>query len=230
MNLYYIKKRTLILVFLPAMIFVVYHILSYLTTGQTLAGKIIVIDAGHGGIDPGANRPGVLEKEINLEIALHLRDVLKSYDAKIILTRDTDVELSGLCDNEKVRGRYQRDLNARVEMIQESDADLFVSVHANASSNPKRRGIVCYYAAKSEAGKKLAYAIQEQLRMIASICHEAEPANFFVLRHNKVPAVLVEVGFITNPEERALLQSPEYQRKLAEAIAEGISRYQRLSP
>lgn len=196
-----------------------------MTAGVSLSGKIIVVDAGHGGIDPGANRPGVLEKDINLAVALQVRNVLQSSNAKVILTRDTDVELSGLCDNENVRGRYRRDLNARLEMIQESDADLFVSIHANASSKQQRRGIECYYFAKSEASKTLALLIQEQLRTVAPISQEAEPAGFFVLRRNKVPAVLVETGFITNQEERALLQSPEYQRKLAEAIVAGIDKY-----
>jgi N-acetylmuramoyl-L-alanine amidase len=196
-----------------------------LLAAETLVGKIIVVDAGHGGIDPGANRPGVLEKDINLAIALQMRDILQSHGAKVVLTRDTDIELSGQCDNEKVRGRYRRDLNARLEAIQESDADLFVSIHANANSNPNRRGIECFYAPKSEAGRALALSIQEQLRLIAPIEQEAEPAAFFVLRRNKVPAVLVEVGFITNPEERVLLQSPEYRRKIAEGIVAGIASY-----
>lgn len=224
MKVCFIAKRYIILAIIPV-ILVGYFISSNMFAGQTLAGKIIVVDAGHGGIDPGANRPGILKKDINLAIALQVRDILKYHESKVVLTRDTDIELSGQCDNEKVRGRYHRDLNARLEAIQESDADLFVSIHANASSKPQRRGTECYYAAKSEAGKALALAIQEHLRLIAPISQEAEPADFFVLRRNKVPAVLIEVGFITNPNERALLQSPEYQRKIAEAIVSGIAQY-----
>jgi len=196
-----------------------------LVSGQSLEGRIVVVDAGHGGIDSGANRPGAIEKEINLAIALQVRDNLKGYGAKVILTRDSDVELSDLCDNEKVRGRYRRDLNARLEMVEESDADLFVSIHANASTNPRRRGIECYYAASSEAGKRLALAIQEQLRSVAPVSQVAKSADYFVLRRNKVPAALVEVGFITNAEELALLQTPEYQRALAVAVASGIDRF-----
>lgn len=224
MKICFIAKKYFIFAVIP-IIAAGYLMSSHLFAKQTLAGRIIVVDAGHGGIDPGANRPGVLEKDINLNIALQVRDILKGHESKVVLTRDADIDLSELCDNEKVRGRYHRDLNARLEAIQESDADLFVSIHANASSKPQQRGIECYYAAKSPEGKSLAMAIQEQLRLIAPVSQDAEPADFFVLRRNKVPAVLIEVGFITNPAERALLQSPEYQKKIAEAIAAGIAQY-----
>ena len=223
MKVYYITKSCLGL-FL-SFITLSYFAFTSLAPVQTLEGKIIVIDAGHGGIDPGANRPGILEKDINLAIALQVKDILKESLCKVILTRDTDVDLSSLCDNEKVRGRYHRDLNARLEIIQESDADLFISIHANVSSRPQRRGIECYYATQSDSGKILALSIQQHLSKLAPISHKAEPANFFVLKRNKVPAVLIEVGFITNPEERVLLQSPEYQKKIADAIVKGILDY-----
>lgn len=228
MAVYYIARRNFLWALFPAIVFT-FIVLYDMSVGHSLTGKIIVVDAGHGGIDSGANRPGVLEKEINLAIALQLRDALKEREAKVVLTRDTDVDLSDLCDNEKVRGRYRRDLNARLEMIQESDADLFISIHANTSSKPRRRGVECYYAAGSDAGKLLALAIQDQLRTVAPISQNAKPADFFVLRRNKVPAVLVEVGFITNKEEADLLQSSEYQRGLAKAIASGITAYYRPS-
>jgi N-acetylmuramoyl-L-alanine amidase len=150
--------------------------------GQTLTGKIIVVDAGHGGIDPGANRPGVLEKDINLAIALQMRDILQSRGAKVILTRDTDVELSDQCENEKVRGRYRRDLNARLQAIQESDADLFVSIHANANSSPKRRGIECIYHPNRR--REVVACRSGTVASVAQIEQEAEP-RLFVLRRIK---------------------------------------------
>lgn len=186
-------------------------------------GKTIVLDAGHGGIDTGANRPGILEKDINLAIALAVSDILHSQQFNVVLTRDIDKELSGMCDNDKVRGRYRRDLSARVEAIEKSEADLFVSIHANAGAE-KKQGIECYYA-NSEDSKKLALAIEEQLGKIAPISQKAKKGNFFVLRRSKVPAVLIEVGFITNQEERALLENPQYQGKIAEAIVKGIMQY-----
>ncbi len=190
-----------------------------------LSGKIIVVDAGHGGIDTGANRPGVLEKDINLAIALELKKALHQYDAKIVLSREADVELSPECNNEKVKGRYHRDLAARVELVEESDADLFISLHANAASNSKKQGSEVFYYAKSEPSKSLANAIQNELSKVIKSAPTANPGNYFVLRRNKIPAALIEVGYITNMEERSLLQSPEHQRKLAEAIAKGIYNY-----
>ena len=194
---------------------------------NTLAGKIIVVDAGHGGIDPGANRPGVLEKDINLAIALHLKDSLNQYGAKVLLSRQSDIDLSSECDNEGVKSRYQRDLMARVEMVEESDADLFISIHANAVKNANRHGAEVFYYNKSEAGKELAKSIQNELCGVTKINRIAKDADFFVLRHNKIPAVLIEVGYITNINELQLLQTPEYQRKLAEAIVKGVYSYQR---
>lgn len=226
MAVYYIARRNLLWALLPTIVFL-FGIFLQASAGQPLTGKIIVVDAGHGGVDSGANRPGIAEKEINLAIALQLRDALKAQEARVVLTRDADVDLSGLCDSEQVRGRYRRDLNARLEMIQESDADLFVSIHANTSLKARRRGFECYYATGMDAGKMLALAIQDQLRAVAPISQNAKPADYFVLRRNKVPAVLVEVGFITNTEEAALLQSAEYQRSLAKAIASGIVLYYR---
>ncbi|MCE5284530.1 MAG: N-acetylmuramoyl-L-alanine amidase [Pelosinus sp.] len=198
-------------------------ILSQLIAGQS-GGKTIVIDAGHGGVDTGANRPGVLEKDINLAIALAVRDILRSHGFNVVLTRDADTELSGSCDNDKVRGRYRRDLSARVEAVAKSGADLFVSIHANVSSAATRRGIECYFA-PSGGSKNLALAIEEQLVLVAPISQRAKAGNFFVLRRSQVPAVLIEAGFITNQEERALLENPKYQRKLAEAISKGILKY-----
>ena len=158
MRMLYISKYYLLLGLLPVA-GLIWALLPTALNIQSPAGKIIVIDAGHGGIDPGANRPGIQEKDINLAIALQLRDILKQQDVKVVMTRDADVELSDLCDNNKVQGRYHRDLSARLEMIQESDADLFVSIHTNASAKSKGKGISCYYAGKSEAVLKLAIAI-----------------------------------------------------------------------
>ncbi|HWR45987.1 N-acetylmuramoyl-L-alanine amidase [Sporomusa sp.] len=220
MRILYIGKRHFSLFLIPTML-----LLSTLyahNATHIITDKVVVVDAGHGGIDPGANRPGVLEKDINLAVALQLKDVLNQYGAKVVLSRQLDVELSTECDNEKVRGRYHRDLMARVEMVEESDADLFISVHANAVTNAKRHGAEVFYYNKSEKGKALANSIQAELCNVTETSRTAKDADYFVLRRNKIPAVLIEVGYITNMEERQQLQSPEYQRKLAEAIAKGV--------
>lgn len=223
MGILYVGKRHFILFLLPTIL-----LLSTLyahDAGSKLTNKVIVVDAGHGGIDPGANRPGVIEKDINLAVALQLKNMLHQYGAKVVLSRQTDVEFSPECDNRIVRGRYHRDLAARVEMVEESDADLFVSIHANAVVNAKRHGAEVFFSAKSKDGKALANAIQAELCKVSQANHTAIAADYFVLRRNKIPAALIEVGYITNMEERAALQTPEYQKKLAEAIAKGIYQF-----
>ncbi|WP_378952033.1 N-acetylmuramoyl-L-alanine amidase [Pelosinus sp. sgz500959] len=224
MKMLYVAKRHFILFLLPTML-LISTLYAHDDIASKLSGKIIVVDAGHGGIDPGANRPGVLEKDINLAIALQLKNILNDYGAKVVLSRQADIELSTECDNQKVRGRYRRDLTARVEMAEESDADLFISIHANAVSNTKRQGAEVFYYDKSKNGKALSNSIQAELVKVAKATPIPNTADYFVLRRNKIPAALIEVGYITNMQERSLLQSPEHQRKLAEAIAKGIYEY-----
>ena len=225
MKLLWIPKRNFILLLLPLIMLFGNLISSDATTSSTLSGQVIIIDAGHGGIDPGANRPGVLEKDINLAVSLKIKEILNHYGAKVILSREKDTDLSGECDNEQVKGRYHRDLAARIEMVEESDADLFISIHANAVPSSKRHGAESFYYSKSQEGKLLANAIQTELKKITGLAPEAHTANYFVLRKNRIPATLVELGYITNQTERTLLQSPDYQQQLAMAIATGIINY-----
>ncbi|AIF53451.1 N-acetylmuramoyl-L-alanine amidase [Pelosinus sp. UFO1] len=224
MRVQYIAKRHFFL-FVLSTLLLISTLYAHDNISHKLSGKIIVVDAGHGGIDPGANRQGVLEKDINLAIALQLKNILNEYGAKVVLSRQSDIDLSPECDNEKVRGRYRRDLTARVEMAEESDADLFISLHANAVSNASRQGAEVFYYAKSETGKELSNAIQAELGKVVKTPRAANPAHYFVLRRNKIPAALIEVGYITNTVERSLLQTPEHQKKLADAIAKGINSY-----
>lgn len=221
----YIKKYKIFLILLLALAFCGLMVIGNALSNEPLSSKVIIIDAGHGGVDTGANRPGINEKDVNLAIALQVKDVLNSLGAKVILSRDSDIELSGFCDNERVKGRYRKDLAARLEMVEESDAELFVSIHANSSSSAKKRGAECFYYSKSEQSKALANAIQTVLHDELAGAQKANPGDYFVLRRNQKPAVLIEVGYITNPDEMVLLKSSEYQRKAAEAIVKGILKY-----
>ncbi|MEG6586870.1 N-acetylmuramoyl-L-alanine amidase family protein [Dendrosporobacter sp. 1207_IL3150] len=225
MRVFHLKKPKFALCLIISLLFIGGIVVNAIDSLQNLTNKVIIIDAGHGGIDPGANRQGLNEKDINLAIALLLKEKLNAQGAKIILSRETDTELSKYCDEPKVKGRYNRDLAARLEMVDESDADMYISIHANVSTNPRRRGPECFYYAKSQSGKLLATAIQQELGRITTAQPNAHPGDYFVLRRNKVAAALVEVGYITNPEERTLLQSAEYQNKLADAIVKGIQTY-----
>lgn len=224
-NLYIAKRQFFLCICLVSTLLVIGTLYAHDDMSHKLSSKIIVVDAGHGGIDTGAKRSDVFEKDINLAIALALKNVLNQYGAKVVLSRQTDIELSPECDSDKVRGRYHRDLAARVEMSEESDADLFISLHANAVSNTKQHGAEVFYYSKSDSSKALSNVIQAELSKVVTTAPTAKTANYFVLRRNKIPAALIEVGYITNIEERKLLQSPEHQQKLAEAIAKGIYNY-----
>lgn len=217
-----IDRRRLIFCVMPVIILLTAFVAYDADTD--LSGKVIVVDAGHGGVDSGANRPGVLEKDINLTVSAYLKEALNQYGAKVILSREADTELSGECDNEKVKGRYRRDLMARLELVEESDADAFVSIHANSGAKTKHGAEVFYYW-KSEAGKALAMSIQAELCKLTQVQTKANPGDYFVLRRNTIPAALVEVGYITHPEERVLLLNTDYQKQLAKAVAQGIRNY-----
>lgn len=226
-----LRKRPLLLSLIPALLaLAVIGSTSFISGVESLSGQTIVIDADHGGIDPGGNRPGIEEKDINLAIALELRDILCAQGATVVMTRDRDMELSGLCDNPRVLGRYHRDLAARMEFITESRAQFFISIHANVAARESQRGTEVFYSGKSATGKVLAECIHIELKKVSPPPVKAQPGNFFVLRRSPVPAVLVEVGYLTNAHDRALLAQPEHRHKLAGAIAQGVSTYNLTAP
>ncbi|MGB9660965.1 MAG: N-acetylmuramoyl-L-alanine amidase [Moorellaceae bacterium] len=191
----------------------------------SLQNSKIVLDPGHGtdpqGADPGALGPtGVKEKDVNLAIALKLAELLRAEGAQVYLTRSGE--------------NTPYSLNERALYANNLGADLFISIHSNAASNPEVGGTSTYtYAPEdSELGSqreerlRLARSIQEAL--VARLGRRnigVLEANFAVLRHTNMPAVLVEVAFISNPEEEKLLNSPEFQYKAALGILEGLKRY-----
>jgi N-acetylmuramoyl-L-alanine amidase len=220
------QSHILLLVIFPVVVYLAIGTAVPIATADTpLINKTIIIDPGHGGVDPGANIVGFNEKDVNLSVALKVRDVLQRYGANVILSREQDVDLDDQCDNDRVKGRHRRDLAARLELVEETGADLYVSIHANADKKPERRGIHTFYNDKSTASKSLADNIHTELQKVVPADKKAYPGDFWVLKANKVPAALVEVGYITNPEERFLLQATDHQQLLAEAISRGICRF-----
>lgn len=197
-----------------------------------LAGKKLVIDAGHGGVDSGANDSGFKEKDVNLQVALKLREILTMAGAEVVMTRtmDKDVTQSG---NAGLK-RYHRDLDGRKNIVNNSGADAFISLHVNSCRAANRtRGCFVFYHKEKQAGKILAECLQGQLNgMVVQYKKEGEhaereprTADFFLLRTAKIPAALVEMGFMTHPEERKLLLQDAYQEKLAKTIADGLRDY-----
>lgn len=187
-------------------------------------GKI-VIDAGHGGVDPGkVGTQGTLEKDINLKIALKLKQILEKDNYEVIMTRTADCGLYGENDSNKKR----TDLCNRVKVINESDGILAVSIHQNSFSQKSSRGAQVFYHSESEEGKKLANILQESIKTsIGDGNHRVAKNNesYYLLKKTNCPLVIVECGFLSNVSEEELLLTEEYQQKMAEAIQTGIDKY-----
>lgn len=196
-----------------------------------LRREIIVVDPGHGGIDGGTNIGDLLEKNINLDIALKLKKELRKQSYKVIMTREVDESLEKYSDINS--SRYRKDLNARKTIIDKNDPTVFVSIHVNSSKKSSSRGVKVYHYPTSIEGKKLAESICFSVDEIvydsflkeSSIRTEVIGENYYVLRETQNTGVLVEVGFITNEEDRKLITDDNYQNKIAQAISEGVKKY-----
>ena len=185
----------------------------------------VVIDAGHGGFDPGkVGVGGVLEKDINLKIALILKGYLEADDIEVVLTRDGDYGLY----EEKESNKKVQDMKNRVALITETSPDLTVSIHQNSYPEEYVHGAQVFYYEDSPEGQKLAQVIQEQ------IAASADPENtrqikpntsYYLLKKTPVPIVIVECGFLSNNSETQKLCSEEYQQRVAWAVHMGIMRY-----
>ena len=201
---------------------------------QSLPGKqsassgrpfVVVIDAGHGGADPGKiGINGSLEKDINLEIAKKLSWYLEQADVQTVLTRETDTGLYRDADTKK----KMADMKKRCEIIADSHADLVVSIHQNSYHEESVSGGQVFYYRSSEKGKRLAELLQKRFDYVLGEKNRrlAKPnGNYYLLLHVKCPIVIVECGFLSNRREAALLGDKEYQDKLAWTIHLGILEY-----
>jgi N-acetylmuramoyl-L-alanine amidase len=191
-----------------------------------LTGKIILLDPGHGGPDGGAGDEDALEKDIALDVSLKVRDYLQEQGALVIMTREDDQDLAP----EGTRGYSRRkveDLKKRLEMINTSDSDFYVSIHLNSIPSPRWRGAQTFYAPGIKENAKAAKFIQDEFRRnLENTTRNSKPLNnVYILKYAKKPGVLVEVGFLSNPSERANLKTEDYQNKIAASIYNGIMRY-----
>ena len=186
---------------------------------------VVVIDAGHGGTDPGkVGVDGSLEKDINLAIAERLKTYLQQDDVKVIMTRETDMGLYSETDSRK----KMADMKKRCEIIEESGADLVVSIHQNSYHEESVSGGQVFYYRDSSKGKALAAILQDRFDYVLGEQNRRLPkanGNYYLLLHVKCPIVIVECGFLSNRREAALLNSGEYQDKLAYTIHMGIMEY-----
>lgn len=187
--------------------------------------KTVVVDPGHGGMDPGKiGINDVEEKEINLEISLMLRDKLEKQGIQVVMTRETD---QGLYDEDSSNKKVQ-DLQRRVELIHEEQPVCVVSIHQNSYPDASVKGAQVFYYEDSTDGKKLAEELQNAL--IAQVDpenHRQAKGNttYYLLERTDVPLVICECGFLSNPEEAELLTDQAYQETLTDAIVSGILEY-----
>lgn len=187
----------------------------------------IVLDAGHGGIDGGVvgKTTGVKESDLNLEIALRLKEVLSDIGFEVALTRKTK---AGLYDF-ATKGFKKRDMQKRKQIIHEEEPALVISLHQNLYPASAPRGAQVFYRKNHAQGEKFAEAVQTQLNDLYAEkgvkARKSTGAEYFMLECTQAPSLIVECGFLSNPADEALLVSPVWQRKLAESIATGVVAY-----
>lgn len=188
-----------------------------------LKGQVIVIDAGHGGVDPGAvSEAGLLEKEVTLPVALKLRDLLQQAGAQVIMVREEDRDLADTATKGYSR-RKSEDLRERARLIRESDADLLISLHCNAISSDKWWGPQTFYHSEREESKQLATKIQYALQEVTGTNRTVKEKNeVYLLKRSEKVGALVELGFLSNPEDTAKLKSDKYRNVLAFSVYKGI--------
>lgn len=195
-----------------------------------ITNKTIIIDAGHGGIDPGAMNKDqtILEKDVNLKIATKVKELIEASGAVVILTRNDDTSLYTEEDGKTIRQKYNENLKNRKKIIEESSADMFVSIHLNAFPQVKYYGAQTFYPYGKEDDKKLAKSIQGELKRVVDKTNNRviKPRDdIYLLKDNEIPSTLIECGFLSNEKEAKLLNDEKYQEEIAWSIYVGIQKY-----
>src|SRR5690606_23394238 len=226
-------------------IFLLFGVFLFTAPNNSFAEKVLVVDPGHGGRYGGTcgfsgNTTGICEKDVNLQVALKLREVLKNSDITVHLTRTKDVHFSPYLQN--AGGDMDlRMKNANGFVRGNNDNSLFVSIHHNAAASPYVTGLeTYYYDGKNHYSKQYPpdpmqlqylneskrFAEEVHPRLVSNLKRPDRKIHnhmsFYVLRNAQMPAILVELGFMTNKQEESLIKSASYQQKAAEAIAEGV--------
>lgn len=192
------------------------------TPNKPLAGKKICIDPGHGGKDPGASGPtGLKEKDVNLDISLRLQKDLVELGATVVMTRSKDTQVG------KPGSTSSQELQARCDVANKAKADVFVCVHNNALTDPKKSGMEVYIVRQAGTRtKRLAGTVYDHLKSsLQTKPNGILEAGFYVLKYTKMPAVLTEIAYMSNPQEEALLKTADFKEKAAQAIADGVVDY-----
>jgi len=217
------KKFALSFIFLIVIIVLVINIntIKSVFHSKDYKNEMILIDAGHGGDDPGAVVDGVRESDINLKIALKLKEYFDAYGIHTVLTRYNE---KGLYNNGH---RKIDDLKNRKKMIKDHMPLIFISIHLNSFPISKYWGAQVFYEKDNIEGKILAELIQEEMRFLTQERNNRlpKPIDVYILKGITIPSVLIECGFMSNPNELYMLQQDDYQTKLANSIFLGCLKY-----
>ena len=195
-----------------------------------ITNKTIIVDAGHGGIDPGSmtDDQSVKEKDVNLKITKKVKELLEASGAMVILTRNDDTSLYTEQVGKTIRQKYNENLKNRKKIIQESSADMFISIHLNKFQESKYYGAQTFYPAGKEDDKQLATYIQGELKRVVDKTNNRKiksTNDIYLIKANEIPSTLIECGFLSNDKEAKLLNDEEYQDQIAWAIYVGIQKY-----
>ena len=207
-------KKIILIFILSFFIFI-----STIHSSLPLSGKLIIIDAGHGSKDVGTSYNDILEKDLNLNISKKLEEQLIMKGASVILVREGDYDLSS--PNSKKRKRS--DFNNRIEYINNSNADIYLSIHINYLNDKKYNGAQVFY--NKDKNKKLANTIQMELNKITTPRAIKKTPNVYMYDKLKIKGVLIECGFLSNYNERNKLINDDYQTLLSKTIVDGITKY-----
>ena len=188
----------------------------------TTTRPVVILDPGHGGVDGGAESNGITEKEINLAIAHKVREFCTLFGFEVRMTRDEDISIHDPGKN-TVRAQKNSDLKNRLKLMTQDPTAVVVSIHLNKFPQSRIKGAQVFYAAKSQGSELLAQTIQDNFRGLLQPentrqIKKADSSLFLLYNNTVTPAVLVECGFLSNPEEAALLKTEDYQDQVAFAI------------
>ena len=189
----------------------------------SIGNHVVLIDAGHGGVDPGAVGQNSLEKDITLAVSKRLKVLVHEAGGNPVMVREKDVDLGTA---QGLLKRKREDLAQRIQLANDSHADVYLSIHANSYPNKSLHGPQVFYNPASQEGKLLAEMIQVELNNVAGTKRVAKAnEEIYILKKANQAAIIVEIGFVSNLEEEAKLMQSDYQEQLAAAIYQGLSNY-----
>ncbi len=215
------KKLLTILLIICFIILTIFKVKANITTFP-LVGKTIILDSGHGGKDAGTISNNIKEKDINLSIVYKLKSELETTGAVVLLTRTDDSDLS----NPNATRRKKSDFDNRIALINNSKADIYISIHQNNFSNSKYYGPQVFYSNKNSKNENLAKIIQTDLNKFTDTRRKVKiSTNTYMYNKLNIPGVLIECGFLSNPTELSKLTNSNYQKELSLVITKSIIKY-----